>query len=42
MEMGDVLIAATALAQEELLCTSNSKHFGQVNGLIIGHYLPGK
>jgi predicted nucleic acid-binding protein len=40
MEIGDALIAATALANKELLCTSNSKHFGQINGLIIDHYLP--
>lgn len=40
MALGDALIAATALAHKELLCTSNSEHFGQINGLIIDHYLP--
>lgn len=40
VEMGDALIAATALAHKELLCTSNSKHFWQINGLILDHYLP--
>lgn len=40
MALGDALIAATALAHKELLCTSNCKHFGQINGLIIDHYLP--
>lgn len=40
MALGDALIAATALAHKELLCTSNSKHFGQINGLIIDQYLP--
>jgi predicted nucleic acid-binding protein len=40
MEMGDALIAATALAHKELLCTSNTKHFGQISGLILDHYLP--
>lgn len=40
MEMGDALIAATALTHKELLCTSNSKHFAQVNGLLLELYLP--
>jgi predicted nucleic acid-binding protein len=40
MEMGDALIAATALAHKELLCTSNIEHFGQINGLILDHYVP--
>ena len=40
MEMGDALIAATALAHKELLCTSNTEHFGQINGLILDHYVP--
>ena len=40
MEMGDALIAATALAHNELLCTSNLKHFAQINSLLLDHYQP--
>jgi predicted nucleic acid-binding protein len=40
VEMGDALIAATALAHKELLCTSNSKHFVQINGLLLELYAP--
>lgn len=40
MEMGDALIAATALAHNELLCTSNIKHFVQINRLMLDHYQP--
>ncbi|WP_411728618.1 type II toxin-antitoxin system VapC family toxin [Methyloglobulus sp.] len=40
MEMVDTLITAAALAHTELLYTSNSKHFEQINGLILDHYLP--
>jgi len=40
MEMGDALIAATALAHKELLCTSINKHFVQINGLSIDLYAP--
>lgn len=40
MEMGDALIAATALAHNELLCTSNTKHFVHINGLMLDHYSP--
>jgi predicted nucleic acid-binding protein len=40
MEMGDALIAATALVHKELLCTGNNKHFVQVNGLLLEPYAP--
>jgi uncharacterized protein with PIN domain len=40
MEMGDALLAATAMAHNELLCTGNIKHFSQINGLVIDHYQP--
>jgi predicted nucleic acid-binding protein len=40
MEMGDALIAATAMAHNELLCTGNIKHFSQINGLVLDHYQP--
>jgi predicted nucleic acid-binding protein len=40
MEMGDALIAATALAQKELLCTSNGKHFVAVKGLQLEFFVP--
>jgi predicted nucleic acid-binding protein len=40
MEMGDALIAATALAHKELLCTGNIKHFSQINGLMLDYYPP--
>ena len=40
VEMGDALIAATALAHNELLCTSNIKHFIPITELKIEHYSP--
>lgn len=39
MEMGDALIAATALAKQERLCASNIKHFAPVNGLLLEHFV---
>lgn len=41
-EMGDALIAATALVHNELLCTSNIKHFAPINGVMLDHYSPGE
>lgn len=40
MEMADALIAATALFHNELLCTSNAKHFLPVDGLMLEIYSP--
>ncbi len=40
MEMGDALIAATALAHKELICSSNTKHFAQIRGLLLETYSP--
>jgi predicted nucleic acid-binding protein len=40
IEMGDALIAATALKKHELLCTGNVKHFTPISGLKLEHYLP--
>ena len=40
VEMGDALIAATALAHNELLCTSNIKHFSPIIELKLEHYSP--
>lgn len=40
VEMGDALIAATALAHNELLCTSNIKHFTPITNLNIENYSP--
>jgi predicted nucleic acid-binding protein len=38
IEMGDALIAATALRNHEFLCTSNAKHFTPISGLKLEHY----
>ncbi|MDD5322145.1 MAG: PIN domain-containing protein [Methylococcales bacterium] len=38
IEMGDVLIAATALKNHELLCTGNAKLFTPIIGLRLEHY----
>lgn len=40
MEMGDALIAATALTHNEWLCTGNIKHFSHINGLLLDQYKP--
>ncbi len=40
VEMGDALIASTAMAHREILCTSNSKHFTHIDGLMLKQYLP--
>jgi predicted nucleic acid-binding protein len=40
IEMGDALIAATALKNHELLCTGNAKHFTPISGLRLEHYSP--
>jgi hypothetical protein len=42
IEMADALIAATALFHNEILCTSNAKHFLPINGLMLEIYLPVK
>lgn len=38
--MADALIAATALFHNEILCTSNAKHFLPINGLMLEIYSP--
>ena len=40
IEMGDALIAATALKNHELLCTGNVKHFTVISGLKLEYYSP--
>ncbi|MCX7066264.1 MAG: PIN domain-containing protein [Methylococcales bacterium] len=40
IEMADALIAATAIFYNELLCTSNTKHFLQCDGLMLEIYSP--
>ena len=40
VEMGDALIAATALKYSATLCTSNIKHFKPISGISIEHYRP--
>lgn len=42
IEMADALIAATALFHNEILCTSNAKHFLPINGLMLEIYSPVK
>jgi len=40
IEMGDALIAATAIVHNELLCTSNIKHFSPIKNVKLDHYSP--
>jgi predicted nucleic acid-binding protein len=40
VEMGDALIAATAIIHNELLCTSNIKHFTPMTELNLEHFSP--
>lgn len=40
IEMADALIAATAIFYNEILCTSNAKHFLPINGLMLEIYSP--
>jgi len=40
IEMGDALIAATALRHHELLCSGNVKHFMPISGLKLECYSP--
>ncbi len=40
MEMGDAIIASTAIARSETLSTSNLKHFRHIAGLEIKAYTP--
>jgi len=40
MEMGDALIAATAILGNKTICTSNLKHFRQIDNLDIKHFKP--
>ena len=40
VEMGDALIAATAIKYDEDVCTGNAKHFEPINGIKIHHYIP--
>ena len=40
IEMADALIAATALIYDEILCTSNAKHFLPIDGIKLEIYSP--
>ena len=40
VEMGDALIAATAIKYDEDICTGNIKHFEPVKGIKIHRYIP--
>lgn len=38
LEMGDALIAATAMSRNEVLCTSNDKHYKCISSLNLKQY----
>jgi predicted nucleic acid-binding protein len=40
IEMADALIAATALSHQQILCTSNVKHFVPISDLRLEQYYP--
>jgi predicted nucleic acid-binding protein len=40
IEMGDALIAATAMANKDVLCTSNTKHFSPIKGISLELFTP--
>ncbi len=40
MEMGDALIAATCIQNDELLCTANDKHYKVIPGLNMDVFRP--
>jgi len=40
MEMGDAIIAATAIVGNNTICSSNLKHFRQIDNLDIKHFKP--
>jgi len=40
VEMGDALIAATAMKHSEILCTGNAKHFKPIKGLDLSVFKP--
>ncbi|MCU7835155.1 MAG: type II toxin-antitoxin system VapC family toxin [gamma proteobacterium symbiont of Taylorina sp.] len=40
VEMGDALMAATAIKHDENLCTANIKHFEPISGLKVYKYTP--
>jgi predicted nucleic acid-binding protein len=40
MELGDAIIAATALENREILITSNEKHYGFIPNIQISRFMP--